>query len=794
MTEASDLVGQTLGHYCIREWIGAGGMGVVYRAHDERLDRDVAVKVLSPQALGDGVARKRFRKEALALSRLNHPNLATVFDFDTQDGTDFLVTEYIPGANLNDSIGPGFLTEEQVVGLGLQLAQGLAAAHEQGVVHRDLKPSNLRITPDGRLKILDFGIAKIVAATEGEATQTLTETQKVAGTLLYMAPEQLRGEPPDLRTDIYATGVVLYEMATGKRPFEQTLSTALVNDIINKPPPSPKRIHSKVSPKLEGIVLKCLEKNPENRYQSAKELASDLRRLESGGMPQAMVSPAEPGHRRRRALAATGIAVLCVLTLMFILNVGGWRKRLLGSQSPGIHSLVVLPLENLSRDPEQQYFADGMTDTLITDLSKIGALRVISRTSAMRYKGTHKSLPEIAQELGVEGVVEGSVARAGNRFRITARLIQARTEQDLWSETYERDVGDILRLESEVAKTIAQQIRVQLTPQQQAELGSAARVDPAAYEAFLQGRFYLDASSTQPGLEGARAYFDEAVQKDPGFALAYVGLSDTYQLLGSFRFLPPQEAYRHAKDAVGKALELDANLGEAHSSLGNLSWRYEWDWPAAEREFRYALELNPNYVDGHEQFIWYLAWRGRTTEVQQEVAKIRRLDPAYPFAWEEASVFYHQRNYEALADTSKKLLASNPNHWAGHYYLAVAYEGLGRPQDAIPEYQKAVELSAGNTDPMAGLAHAEAVAGRRAEAQKILKKFQQRSKTSYVSPYMIATIHAGLGEKDEAFEFLEKAYQEKSTDLPYFLKGDLRMDTLRSDPRFQDLVRRVGLP
>jgi serine/threonine protein kinase len=345
MAAPSQLVGQILGHYRILEQIGAGGMGVVYRAHDERLDRDIALKVLPSGALADETARKRFRKEALALSRLNHPNIAMVFDFDTQDGMDFLVTEYIPGTTLDASVTPGLLPEKQVVRLGLQLAEGLAAAQEQGVVHRDLKPSNLRITPDGRLKILDFGIAKLLPTGEQQATETLTETEGVSGTLPYMAPEQLRGEQPDSRTDIYAAGAVLYEMATGRRPFEQRLSTALVNDIINKPPAPPRQIHPKLSPKLEDIVLKCLEKECENRYQSAKELAIDLRRLALTSTAQVMVAPTEPQPRWWRALAVAGIIGLCGLALLFALNVGGWRQRLLETRGPTIRSVAVLPLE-----------------------------------------------------------------------------------------------------------------------------------------------------------------------------------------------------------------------------------------------------------------------------------------------------------------------------------------------------------------------------------------------------------------------------------------------------------------
>src|SRR5579864_3733419 len=498
-----------------------------------------------------------------------------------------------------------------------------------------------------------------------------------------------------------------------------------------------------------------------------------------------------PGSRL--APLATVLVALLLLAL-FAANVGGWRARLLGARGPTIRSIAVLPLENLSRDPEQEYFAEGMTDALTTNLSKIGALRVISRTSAMHYKGTNKTLPEIARELNVDGVVEGSVMRSGNRVRITAQLIHARTDEHLWAETYERDLGDILRLQSEVAQTIAQQVRVQLTPLQKARLGSAPTVDPEAYDEFLQGRFTWRTVNTQEGLRKAQMFFDQAIQKDPSFALAYVGLASSYIGLGSLRWLSPQEAEVHASEALRKALELDETLGEAHSILGWLSWRFEWNWPIAEREFKYALELNPNSVESQERYIWFLAWSGRRAEAFAELASMAKLDLlARNGSRAELGIYYHERDYRALVETSRRYITRNPDIWLGHYFLAVGYDGLGHESDAVSEYQKAVELSHSDTDAVAGLAHAYTAMGKRAEAEEVLSDLLRQSKKSYVSPYMIATVYAGLGDKDKAFIFLEKAYQERSPDIPYFLKADLRLDPLRSNPRFTDLVRRVGL-
>ena len=489
------------------------------------------------------------------------------------------------------------------------------------------------------------------------------------------------------------------------------------------------------------------------------------------------------------------LAACVLIVVLFAANVGGWRERLLGNRGPAIRSIAVLPMENLSHDPEQEYFVDGMTDELTTDLSKIGALRVISRTSAMHYKGTNKTLPEIARELKVDGVVEGSVMRSGNRVRITAQLIHADTDEHIWGETYERDMGDVLRLQAEVARTIAQQVRVQLTPQQKARLNSAPRVDPAAYVAFLQGRsYFVWGSNSAEGFRVAQRFFQQAIQKDPNLALAYVGLADSYVYMGSQRWVAPQEAYANARGALQKALALDQTLGEAHSSLAWMSWRYDWNWPVAEKEFRLALELNPNYVAGQEQLAWFLAWSGRRDEALAELASMARLDFASSTRTAvESGVYYHQRDYKTLVEVSRKFIIVNPDAWPGHYFLAIGYDALGRGSDAVPEYQKAVALSHGDTDTVAGLAHGYIAIGKRVEAEKILHDLLEHLQKSYVSPYMIATIYAGLGDKEKAFSFLEKAYQERSPDVPYFLKADLRLDPLRSDPRFQDLMHRAGL-
>jgi len=461
-----------------------------------------------------------------------------------------------------------------------------------------------------------------------------------------------------------------------------------------------------------------------------------------------------------------------------------------------LRSIAVLPLDNLSGDPSQDFFVDGMTEELTTDLAKVTSLRVTSRTSAMRYKGIKKKgLPEIARELNVDGIVEGSVTRSGQRIRITAQLLHAPTDRHLWAETYERDLGDMLKLQSEVAQAIAQQVRAQVTPQQQAQLRSAPSVNPEAYEAYLRGKYYMtNQFSTPHQLNLAKGYFEESIQKDPNLALAYAGLADSYLYLAFFRQLSPQVAYGPAKAAVEKALSLDHGIGEAHDTLAALSWRFEWDWAATERELNLAVTRAPSYSCAHEDRSEYLSLTGRRDEAMAELAKSRELDPGPSFSLTELGNYYQLRDYPALVEASRRGLVSDPQEWLEHYYLGIGYEGTGKKLEAVSEYQKAVELSNGDDDARSSLAHAYVLIGRQAEAEGILRILTQRSKNTYVSPYILATVYAGLGKRDKALEFLEKAFRERSLEVTWEIKADLRLDTLRSDPRFQNLIRRIGIP
>jgi len=514
---------------------------------------------------------------------------------------------------------------------------------------------------------------------------------------------------------------------------------------------------------------------------------------EAQAMP--VPSPSSPNRRSISIAMALILVALAAVAALFAFDVGGLRRQLLGRLSdPPIRALAVLPLSNLSGDSQQDYFADGMTDALITDMAKIQSLRVISRTSVMQFKDSKKPLPEIARALGVDGIVEGTVQMRGDRIHVTAQLIAVKNQAHLWAGSYDRDRSDVLQAQAEIARAVAQQIKVTLTPQLQQQLSGARRVNPDAYLDYLRG-VVEGQDFTFEAMAREQAYYERALQKDPNFALAYAGLANCYLSYMITRKMPPGEAAKRTKELAAKALQLDANLGEAYGVLAYTNWRFDWDVQAADRNFQRALELSQNSRRVHSHHITYLAWRGQPAQALVEAAIARQLDPMrLESAVHPGHVYFQTRDFGPMLEAMRNYVASNPRHWLGRNLLGVAYQGSGQTLLAIPEYQKAVEYSGNDSDPTAALAYAYARTGKGAEAEKLLRDLLEQSKTGYVSPYMIATIYAGLGNKDRAFEYLEKAYEERSTDLSYFLKSDLRMDTLRSDPRFQDLVKRMGFP
>ncbi len=754
------MVGQTVSHYRILERLGAGGMGVVYKAEDKKLGRHVALKFLPEGLSKDKHAVERFQQEARAASALNHPNICTIHDIDEHEGQQFIVMELLEGQTLKLRIASRPLDLEQGVKLGVQIAEALDAAHAKGIVHRDIKPGNIFLTERGDVKVLDFGLAKLLQPVGDQAlTESMTETH-MAGTLSYMAPEQLRGEPSDARSDIWALGVVLYEMTTGQLPFRGATGFAVSSAILSE---SPAPLPPRLPPGLRRLILQCLAKEPAERYQRAGEVRAALEALQ----PKIRRAPAQP--RARRAVPAR-------------------------THRAAIRSLAVLPLENLSRGPEEEYFADGMTDALITTLAQIGALRVISRTSVMRYKGARKPLPEIARELKVEAVIEGTVLRAGDRVRIAAQLIHAPTDTHLWAKNYESDLRDVLALQSDVAQSIAREIQVKLTPQEQARLAATRPVDPEAYEDFLKGRYHWYRRS--PGsLNKALEYLRSAVTKDATYALAHAGLADAYITLGwdLYAVLPPAEVYPRAKESAKRALELDPNCAEAHAALGWSAAGYDWDWVTAEREFRRAIELKPQYGPVH---IWYshsLMAMDRPEESFEQSKRALECDPLglilnLHMGWYYLFVRENRRAVEQLRQT----IELDPAIPLARMFLGEAYEQMGLFEEAIAEFDKAVALSERHPIYLAGLAHAYAVSGRRDDALKIIKELEELSSRKYVPARGIAEVYIGLGDNGKAFAWLDKALEQRNGWL-FHIKHNPRYDSLRSDPRYRDLVHRVGL-
>jgi serine/threonine-protein kinase len=767
-------------------------MGVVYRGYDAHLEREVAIKVLTPGTIVDDHSRKRFRNEAHALSKLNHPNIATVHDFATHDGRDFLVMEFIQGITLANKLAEGSLPEKDVIAFGIQLAEGLSAAHEHSVVHRDLKPGNLRLTADGRLKILDFGLAKFrLPAKESPASETLSETHAIAGTLPYMAPEQVLGGEIDARTDIHAAGIVLYEMATGLRPFAAADRSELISAILRSSPTPATTRNPRLSPELARIIAKCLEREPENRYQSAKELAIDLRRLQRSSESDPSKSETNVEQFTRRVSSDRKmLALLSVGGLLLAVLAGGLWHRSVKRAVPSVvtASIAVLPFADLSPGHDQEYFSDGLAEEILNDLAKIPNMKVVARTSAFQFKGKNEDLQVIRQKLNVENVLEGSVRKEGTRVRITAQLIKADDGFHLWSESYDRDLNDVLRVQDDIAKAVTSALQLKLLPgKSPAILLTSQTTSPEAYQDFLQARNFanrLDKASQQRALE----YTNDAIRADPRYAAAYAlraGLTASSSSLGRAEY---SEAKENARRDVEKAIELDPNLADGYRILSAIQIFTELNCPAAELTLKRAMELAPGNADNLDAGAFITNCLGRKDEAVRLSNQAVDLDPLVARRYRQLAQYLRNlsRYGESLVALAKAL-DLNPNEFWAHETRGEVYLMQRRPREALAEMEKE---PAGCMHDL-GMALAFHDLGRHQESDAALAGLISQNQT--VCAYQVSQVYAYRGEVDQAFDWLNRAYRQHDVGLCR-IKTDPLLRSLRDDPRYVQMLRMLDLP
>jgi serine/threonine-protein kinase len=755
-----------LGPYEIVAPLGAGGMGEVYRARDSRLEREVAVKVL-PQRFSDDPRRlARFEREAKAVAALSHPNILAIHDYGRHGALTYAVMELLEGETLGSRLARGPLPWRQAVEVGAAVADGLAAAHERGIVHRDIKPDNLFLTAEGRVKVLDFGLARFTPLPQRHAPTAPylpaeTEPGTVLGTVGYMAPEQVRGQPADARSDLFSLGCVLYEMVSARPPFARETAAETQTAILREEPPDLAACGAAAPLELERLIRHCLEKSVEQRPQTARALAAALHAVASGA-DSGLASPAP-------------------------------ASRVPGRRRGAIDSLAILPLVNASQDPNLEYLSDGITESLISIMSRLPRLRVMARSTVFRYKGREADAQSIGRSLNVRAVFTGRLLMRGSRLFITAELVDVADGAQLWGEQYSHEVSEILAVEEAIAAEIAGALRLQLSRAQKKRLRQRPTENIQAYRLYLQGRYQWNKRSAA-GIRQAIAYFEQAIDQDLAYAQAYAGLADCYALLPNYASEAPKEFFPRAEAAARRALELDETLAEAHASLGMAQYSFNWRWADAEREFQRAIELNPNYATAHHWYAYLLMLLGRFEQALAELARARELDPLSLIinATDGYILFFARRPDEAI-ERCERAVALEENFSPAQYFLALACQQKGWHDRAIAALQKSLLISGVTVGcDAAALAHAYAVAGRTAEAETILAELRQRSQRRYVPAFYVALIAVGLGDTATALDWLEKAYQERDFYLIY-LKVDPRLDPLRGEARFTDLLRRIGL-
>ena len=788
--------GTKLGPYEVLAPLGAGGMGEVFRARDTRLGRDVAIKILPDSLSNDPHALARFESEAKAIAALSHPNILFLLDVGESGGVHFVVTELLEGETLRGLVSRGPVPAERALEIASQLADALAAAHEKGIVHRDVKPENIFLTKDGRAKLLDFGLARRQEVFRGPSDThsptvgALTEAGTVLGTVAYMSPEQVRGQVVDQRSDIFSFGCVLHEMLSGRRTFGRETAADTMSAILHGEPPA---LPGAIPLRLTDAILKCLEKSPEARFPSIRDAGLALK--DESKAPPVPPTP-HPARRTRRWLVA-GAALLGVLAVAgaarLLLRARGDSR--VPAERGAIRSLAVLPLGNLSGDPTQEYFADGMTEELTATLSKISSLKVISRTSAMRFKGTRKPVREIAEALGVEGIVEGSVLRSSDRVRITAQLIDAATDTHVWAESYERDVKDVLALQGEVARAIAAEVRAKLKPQEERMLTSARTVVPEAFGLVLRGRNFISLVREEEVRKALDCY-ERAIALDPTWAPAHAALAMYYVVMAFNGYMPASEATPKAKAAAERAVELDGESAEAHACLGGLMWALEWDWNGAERELKRAIDLDPSRSETRQVYAHYLMNVGRFDEAIAEQTRAVDLDPLRSARRVVLGMAfsYAGRHEEAIVQFRETMKAdpAGAGPWA-HSYVAVSYALLHRDDEAVAECDAALGASPDDPLVMAACGGVYGRTGHRPKAQALLDRLKTTPSPHRLDPYKIAFVYDGLGDSGGAIEWLERAVSERWP-ATAGLGIEHWSDRLRSDPRFKALVRRMNYP